>query len=61
MKNYKKRYYGFHYNKIKIILYMLGGGIMFEVAFSNSEKGSMKVAKNYNEKNMIDGAISYIG
>ncbi len=34
---------------------------MFEVVFSDSEKGSMKVAKNYNARNMIGGAISYIG
>lgn len=34
---------------------------MLEVVFSDSEKGSMKVAKNYNEKNMIGGAVSYIG
>lgn len=40
---------------------MLGGKIMLEVVFSDSEKGSMKVAKNYNEKNMMGGAIGYIG
>lgn len=34
---------------------------MLEVVFSDSEKGSMKVAKNYNEKNMLGGAVSYIG
>lgn len=34
---------------------------MLEVVFGDSEKGSMKVAKNYNEKNMIGGAFSYIG
>lgn len=34
---------------------------MLEVVFSDSEKGSMKVAKNYNERNMIGGAVSYIG
>jgi len=34
---------------------------MLEVVFSDSEKGSMKVAKNYNVKNMLGGAISYIG
>src|SRR5690554_361874 len=39
----------------------LGGATMLEVVFSDSEKGSMKVVKNYNEKNMIGGAISYIG
>ena len=32
---------------------------MLEVVFSDSEKGSMKVAKNYNEKAMIGGAVSY--
>lgn len=35
--------------------------MMLEVVFSDSEKASMKVAKNYNEKNMIGGAVSYIG
>ena len=40
---------------------MQGGEIMLEVVFSDSEKGSMKVAKNYNEKNMMRGAFSYIG
>lgn len=34
---------------------------MLEVLFSDSEKGSMKVAKNYNVKNMLSGAVSYIG
>ena len=34
---------------------------MLEVVFSDSEKGSMKVAKNYNKKDMLGGAISYIG
>lgn len=34
---------------------------MLEVVFSDSEKGAMKVAKNYNIKNMLGGAISYIG
>lgn len=34
---------------------------MLEVVFSDSEKGSMKVAKNYNEKNMLGGAVGYIG
>lgn len=32
---------------------------MLEVVFSDSEKGSMRVAKNYNEKDMMGGAISY--
>ncbi|MGD9568812.1 MAG: DUF3658 domain-containing protein [Sedimentibacter sp.] len=52
-------YYCFCYNEIKIILYMLGGEIMLEVVFNDSEKGSMKIAKNYNEKNMLNGAVSY--
>lgn len=34
---------------------------MLEVVFSGSEKGSMKLAKNYNEKNMLGGAVGYIG
>ena len=34
---------------------------MLEVVFSDSEKGSMRVAKNYNEKNMLGGAVGYIG
>lgn len=34
---------------------------MLEVVFSESAKGSMKVAKNYNEKDMLCGAIGYIG
>ena len=34
---------------------------MLEALFSDSEKGSMKVAKNYNVKNMLSGAVSYIG
>jgi len=34
---------------------------MLEVVFSDSEKGSMKVAKNYNVKNMLGGATGYIG
>ena len=38
---------------------MQGGEIMLEVVFSDSEKGSMKLAKNYNEKNMMCGAVSY--
>ncbi|SKC69234.1 DUF3658 domain-containing protein [Maledivibacter halophilus] len=34
---------------------------MLEVVFSDSTKGSMKVAKYYNEKSMLGGAIGYIG
>lgn len=35
---------------------------MLEVVFSDSTKGSMRAAKNYNKKNMIiSGAIGYIG
>lgn len=34
---------------------------MLEVVFSDSAKGSMKVAKNYNEKSMLSGASGYIG
>jgi hypothetical protein len=34
---------------------------MLEVVFSDSEKGSMKAAKNYNAKTMLGGAIGYIG
>lgn len=34
---------------------------MLEVVFSDSTKGSMKMAKNYNEKNMLGGSIGYIG
>ncbi len=34
---------------------------MLEVVFSDSTKGSMKVAKKYNKKNMLEGAIGYIG
>jgi hypothetical protein len=34
---------------------------MLEVVFSDSVKGDMKVAKNYNKKNMLCGAIGYIG
>jgi len=43
------------------VVFTIGGEIMLEVVFSDSEKGTMKVAKNYNEKNMIGGAIGYIG
>jgi len=34
---------------------------MLEVVFSDSEKGSMKVAKKYNAKTMLGGAMGYIG
>ena len=34
---------------------------MLEVVFSDSEKGSMQIAKNYNVKNIISGATGYIG
>ncbi|NLN66243.1 MAG: DUF1835 domain-containing protein [Clostridiaceae bacterium] len=34
---------------------------MLEVVFSDSEKGSMKVTKNYNAKTMLGGATGYIG
>lgn len=34
---------------------------MVEVVFSDSTKGSMKVAKSYKKENMIGGAIGYIG
>jgi hypothetical protein len=34
---------------------------MLEVVFSDSEKGLMKAAKNYNAKTMLGGAIGYIG
>lgn len=34
---------------------------MLEVVFSDSTKGSMKMAKNYNGKNMLGGTIGYIG
>ena len=34
---------------------------MLEVVFSDSTKGSMKIAKNYDEKSMFGGAIGYIG
>lgn len=34
---------------------------MLEVVFSDSEKGSMKLAKDYNVKNKLGGAIGYIG
>ena len=34
---------------------------MLEVVFSDSTKGAMKIAKNYNEKSMLGGAIGYIG
>lgn len=34
---------------------------MIEVVFDDSTKGSMKIAKNYREKNILCGAIGYIG
>ena len=34
---------------------------MLEVVFSDSAKGAMKMAKNYNKYNMLSGAIGYIG
>ncbi len=34
---------------------------MLEVVFCDSEKGSMKAAKNYDMKNMLSGAVGYIG
>ena len=34
---------------------------MLEVVFSDSAKGAMRIAKNYNSKNMLSGAIGYIG
>jgi hypothetical protein len=34
---------------------------MLEVVFSDSEKGSMKAAKNYDMKNMLSGTVGYIG
>ena len=34
---------------------------MLEVVFSDSEKGSMRVAKNYNKKTMLASAQGYIG
>lgn len=34
---------------------------MIEVVFSDSTKGSMRVAKNYNKENMLSGATCYIG
>jgi hypothetical protein len=34
---------------------------MLEVVFSDSVKGSIKVAKNYDSKNMRSGAVAYIG
>jgi hypothetical protein len=35
--------------------------MMLEVVFSDSEKGSMKAAKNYDMKNMLSGTVGYIG
>lgn len=40
---------------------MIGGDTMLEVVFSDSEKGSMKLAKSYNEKNMLSGDVVNIG
>jgi len=37
------------------------GETMLEVVFSDSEKGSMKAAKNYNAKTMPGGTVGYIG
>ena len=34
---------------------------MLEVVFSDSAKGAMKMAKNYNKENMLSGAMGYIG
>ncbi len=34
---------------------------MIEVVFSDSEKDSMKIAKNYNEEAMRRGISGYIG
>jgi len=34
---------------------------MLEVVFSDSAKGAMKVAKNYNKGNVLGGAIGYMG
>ncbi|MDW7668933.1 MAG: DUF3658 domain-containing protein [Bacillota bacterium] len=34
---------------------------MLEVVFNDSEKGSMKAAKNYDMKNMLSGTVGYIG
>ncbi len=34
---------------------------MLEVLFSDSEKGSMKVAKNYKVENILSGTVGYIG
>jgi hypothetical protein len=42
-------------------VFSIGGGTMLEVVFSDSEKGSMKAAKNYNAKTMLGGAIGYFG
>ena len=42
-------------------IFLIEGEAMLEVVFSDSEKGSMKVAKNYNAKTMLGGAISYVG
>jgi hypothetical protein len=42
-------------------VFSIGVVTMLEVVFGDSEKGSMKVAKNYNAKTMLGGAIGYIG
>lgn len=34
---------------------------MLEIVFSDSAKGSMRIAKNYNKDDMLGGAIGYIG
>jgi len=34
---------------------------MLEVVFSDSTKGAMKQAKNYNSSNMLNGAVGYVG
>jgi hypothetical protein len=34
---------------------------MLEVVFSDSEKGSMKAAKNYDMNNMLSGTVGFIG
>lgn len=44
-----------------MIIYITGGKSMLEVVFSDSTKGAMKMAKNYDEKRMIGGVPGYIG
>lgn len=34
---------------------------MIEVVFSESTKGSMKIAKKYKKENMLNGAVAFIG